>query len=157
MNTTPSTLRIYQRLNRLPAGAWLFSKALCWKAPYFSTIKPRVRLLEPGLSQWSLKKRRAVQNHIGSVHALAMGNLCEICAGTAMEASLPAGKRWIPKGMQIDYLKRAMTDLVGEARLAPEALQHDGDVPVQVEVKDRQGDPVVRATITMYVSSRKSQ
>lgn len=155
METTSSTLKIYQRLNRFPGGAWLFARALCWRAPYFSSIRPQVRLLEPGRSRWAIKKRRAVQNHIGTVHALAMGNLCEVCAGTLMEATLSGSKRWIPKGMQIDYLQRATTDLTAEASLSPDAAQGDGDLPVVVEVKDRRGVKVVQAIITMHVTPRQ--
>ena len=41
------------------------------KAPYFSTIKPQFKTLRPGYCEVSMKKRRAVLNHLGSVHAIA--------------------------------------------------------------------------------------
>lgn len=150
----PSTLSLYRQFEKWPGGRQLFSRLLCLKAPYFRTISPRVEVLEPGRSVWHMRKRRGVQNHIGTVHALAMGNLCEMAAGTLMEASLPAHKRWIPKGMNIEYLAKAETDLSAEAILenAEDAL---GDVPVEVTVRDREGKEVVKATINMYVSERK--
>ena len=54
-----------------------------------------------------MKKRRAVENHIGTVHALAMGNLCELAAGMCTEVTIPVGMRWIPRGMTIEYLAKA--------------------------------------------------
>ena len=37
----------------------------------------------------SLRKRRAVLNHIGTVHAIAMANLCELACGMLMEVTIP--------------------------------------------------------------------
>ena len=37
-----TVLQLYDRLARWPAGRWLFSRAVCFKAPYFASIAPRV-------------------------------------------------------------------------------------------------------------------
>ena len=149
---------IYKRLERWPAGRWLFTRLICMRAPYFSTIRPLFQDLRPGSATVSMRKRRRVQNHIGTVHALAMGNLCELGAGLVMEATLPVSVRWIPKGMTIAYLKKATTDLTAVATLEDRAWDEPVDAPVEVSVKDSDGQEVVRATITMYVSpaGRKS-
>ena len=65
-----------------------------------------------------MRKRRAVQNHIGTVHAIAMCNLAEIAAGTMTEISIPASMRWLPKGMQVEYLKKADSDVEAIATVA---------------------------------------
>ena len=70
-------LRTWRRLQRWPAGGWLFSRAVCFKAPYFGSIAPRVLRLEPCLCEARLHDRRAVRNHIGSVLAIALCNLAE--------------------------------------------------------------------------------
>ncbi len=41
-------LTLYRRMQRWPAGGWLFSRAVCFKAPYFASIAPRITALEPG-------------------------------------------------------------------------------------------------------------
>lgn len=156
MSSIPPVLRLYRRFARFPGGKGLFARAVCWRAPYFGTIRPRVEALDTGRSVWSMRKRRAVHNHIGTVHALAMGNLCEIAAGTGMEATVPRGWRWIPKGMTIEYLKKAETDISAEATLDPALCTRRGDVPVSVSVRNTAGEEVVRAVITMYVSEAKS-
>ena len=53
-----------------------------------------------------MKKRRAVTNHLKTVHAIAMCNMAELAGGLMTEVSLPQGKRWIPSGMTVKYLKR---------------------------------------------------
>ena len=158
MNAThavPSTLRHYQRLSRWPAGRWLFARIVCFSAPYFSTIKPRFHELRPGLSQVSLRKRRAVQNHIGTVHAIAMANLCELAAGMLMEVTIPTTMRWIPRGMTIEYLRKAETGVTATARLDKSEWSMAEDVAVPVSVNNANGVEVVRAVIAMYVSEKK--
>ena len=101
-----------------------------------------------------MKKRRSVQNHIGGVHALAMGNLCELAAGMMTEVTMPRNMRWIPRGMTIQYLRQARSDVSAEARLELREYNQKEDVVVDVEVMDREGTRVVRAEITMYISPR---
>lgn len=152
-SATAPMLSLYQRLQGLPLGKWAFSKALCFKAPYFQSIDPQVVRLEPGYAEWSLRKRRRVTNHIGTVHALAMGNLAEMCAGTCIEASLPRHLRWIPKRMTVEYLAKANTDLRGVSTLDIGALQ-PGECVVPVDVFDTAGQRVFHADITMWVSAK---
>lgn len=156
MNTDKNrALRAWERLESKPFGKTLFSKAICWKAPYFATIHPRIEEFRPGYARVSMRKRRSVQNHIGTVHAIAICNLAEMAAGTLTEISIPASMRWLPKGMTVEYLKKAETDVEAHAtvELLPEGAARD--LPVTVEVKDRAGQVVVRAVITMWVTPRK--
>ncbi len=155
VKTTNRVLDNYTRLARLPLGKKLFSLAVCQQAPYFSTIAPTFVTLEPGLVIVRMPNRRAVHNHIGTVHALAVGNLCELAAGTMMEATLPPSHRWIPKGMQIEYLRKAETDLVARCAWTADVADVGEEVPVVVSVTDESGNEVTRATIRMWVSPKK--
>lgn len=147
-------MRLYSSLHKLPGGNWLFGKILAFKAPYFRSIDPQLVALRSGYSEWTIKKRWGVTNHLGTVHALAMGNLAEMCAGTCIEASLPKGLRWIPKTMTVEYLAKATTDLTGVCRIDPVTLK-PGDCVIPVEVYDTDQNKVFRADITMYVSEKK--
>ena len=153
--TTTQAMTIWLKLKGKPFGKWLFARAVCWKAPYFATIAPRFEELKPGYARVSLKKRRAVENHIGTVHAIAACNLAELGAGTMMEASLPACMRWLPKGMSVQYVKKCDTDLIAECTANDIAEGPPRDVVVDVDIKDTHGNLVVLADITMYVSPRK--
>lgn len=146
----------YRRLARLPGGRWLFSRLVCLKAPYFATIAPRIERLEPGLCEATLRHRRKVTNHLGTVHAIALCNLAELAGGLATDASLPASMRWIPRGMQVEYLRKANGPMRAAARpAAPASAASDGyALPVDVIVADRSGEPVFRARIDMWVSPR---
>lgn len=148
-------LATWNKLQSKPLGKWLFSRAVCWKAPYFSTIAPRFETLEAGHAVVSMKKRRAVENHIGTVHAIACCNLAEIAAGTMLEASLPKSMRWLPRGMTVQYRKKAETDLTAHAVTADFAEGPARDVVVAVDIKDAAGQVVVHADIAMYVSPKK--
>ena len=148
-------LSMWNQLRDKPLGKWLFSRVICWKAPYFGTIAPRFEALKPGYSRVSMKKRRAVQNHIGTVHAIAACNLAELAAGTMMEASLPASMRWLPKGMNVQYRQKCETDLIAEATATDLDEGAAREVVVNVDMKDAHGNIVVHADINMYVSPRK--
>ena len=103
-----------------------------------------------------MKNRRSVHNHIGTVHAIAMCNLCEIAAGTMIEATLPRSLRWIPRGMTVRYLKKAETDLVARTHMETPALDYVGDVVLPVQVSNTRGEVVMEADISMYVSLQKA-
>ena len=53
-------LSLWNRLSRWPAGGWLFSRAICFKAPYFGSISPCITRLEAGRCQARIADRRAV-------------------------------------------------------------------------------------------------
>jgi len=152
-----SVLSLYRRITRWPAGHWIFSRLVCFKAPYFATIAPRFVALEPGRCEVRIRDRRRVHNHIGTVHAIALCNLAELSAGVMTDATMPADMRWIPKGMTVEYLKKAVGTLRGVATPAAAALaSSDGyDWPVDVVVSDAAGEAVFRACVMMWVSPRK--
>jgi acyl-coenzyme A thioesterase PaaI-like protein len=151
------TIDIWTSLGSLPGGKRLFGALLCWKAPYFRSISPRFVELRAGHCEVAVKKRRKILNHIGTVHAIAMCNMAELAGGTMTEVTIPATHRWIPRGMSVEYLRKAETSVVAIAR--PMNESHDWSVPgnydVEVLVKDAHGEPVFRAVISMWVSPRK--
>lgn len=149
---------LHARLSRLPAGRWLFSRAVCLKAPYFASIAPRIDALAPSRCVVSFAHRRRVTNHIGTVHAIALCNAAELAAGLATEAGLPPAMRWIPKGMQVQYLARAVGRMTATARVAARLDAGEArEVPVEVEATDPRGTPVFRATVTMWISPRPAR
>ncbi|MEL7537421.1 MAG: hotdog fold domain-containing protein [Pseudomonadota bacterium] len=152
-----NVLATWQRLSGSGVGRWLFSRLVCAKAPYFASISPVFDVLEPGHAVAHFGKRRAVTNHIGTVHAIAMANLCELVAGTATEVTIPKSMRWIPRGMTIQYVEKANSRVSAEALLPEIREDHAQDIVVPVDVTDIDGNVVVRAGITMYVSPRQKR
>lgn len=153
----PDTLAMFRKLSRWPAGRWLFTRAVCWKAPYFTSIAPRVETLEPGRCVVRLKDRRRVRNHLGTVHAIAMCNAAELAGGLGTDASIPASMRWIPKGMTVRYLKKAKGTLTVSASVPAVADATTAqDLVTHVAARDASGDTVFEADIAMWVSPRKA-
>ena len=155
MNQMNRSAALLGKFKKYPFGLWLFSRAICIKAPYFSTIRPTFTTLEPGRGEAKFKKRRAVINHLGTVHAIAMANLCELVAGTTLEITLPDTHRWIPKSMKINYLAKATTDVRARTALDLATWPEAGSVNVRVEVVNTENANVATADIEMYISRRK--
>lgn len=151
-----ATYHLLKKTTGLPAGLWLFSRMVCFKAPYFSSIRPRFLELEPGRAKAMLRKRRRVTNHLSTVHAIAMANLCEYVAGTLMEVSIPRDMRWIPKGMNIRYLGLAKTDVYAQCSIDDYNWREKQDVILNVTVHDTSGTQVAEADVPMYVSPKPS-
>ena len=147
-------LDIYTKCAKLPGGKRVFSKLVSMKAPYFKTIKPLFCELRPGYCEITMKNRRAVQNHIKSVHAIAMCNISELTAGSMLEATLPRSMRWIPKSMNVEYLKIAKTDLKATCEISTKDLDKPQELPMTVHVTDTNNVEVFRAVIAMHISAR---
>lgn len=154
MNDTNAVLNYWNKLSGLPGGKLLFSKAVQFKAPYFRTVNAMVEELRPNYARLVIKKRRAVENHIGTVHVIAICNLLEMAMGTVAEASIPKHLRWIPKGMTVDYTAKAGSDITGIAEINPEEWK-PGDLDVKVTALDDKGTPVVKGVIKLWISNKK--
>jgi acyl-coenzyme A thioesterase PaaI-like protein len=150
---------LYRRISRWPAGNWLFSKLVCWKAPYFSSIAPQIVSLEPGRGVATIRHRRAVTNHIGTVHAIALCNLAEFVGGLTCDVSIPPSMRWIPKGMTVEYLKKATGTMraIATPAFPPRESAEGYELPFEVMVENPQGDAVFKATIAMWVSPKSAR
>lgn len=132
-------------------GPQAFSKMACQMAPYFTTINPLISALRPGHATVQVPFSREITNHLGSVHAIAMCNAAELAAGTMTDVSIPAGARWIPKGMTVEYLAKAKSDVTAVADGEAVDWQTEGDKIVPVDIHDAEGKKVFTARITMNV------
>src|SRR6476646_2394790 len=149
------TYALYRRLAAYPQGKRIFSLVFEQAAPYFRTARPRFVELGPNRAELTIKKRRRVQNHIGTVHVIAICNGLEAAMGALAEASVPAGKRWIPKGMEVAYTAKAVSDITCIAETDPDGWTGDDpDVPVRVRGVRDDGTTVVEGVIRLWVTDR---
>jgi uncharacterized protein (TIGR00369 family) len=126
---------------------------LTLRVPYFSTIYPYIAELRTGFCRVEIKERRSIHNHIRTIHAGALCNLCELTGGLAVEVTVPEELRWLPKEMTVHYIKKAKGKLTAVSKFDPAVIMA-GDIKVPVEITDESGDAVLIASITFYFSRR---
>ena len=146
-------LGIYERFNKVPVvGRRAFSVAAASKAPYFLSISPTVLEIRPNFAQVRVPKWWGVQNHLGTVHVIAVVNGLEMAMGMLAEATIPPHLRWIPKGMNVEYTGMANSKLTATAETDPADWLEPGEVPVRVQATREDGKVVVQGVIRLYTS-----
>ena len=149
-------LELYQRANRVPVlGRGAFSLAFALKAPYFLTIAPTLVELRPNHAEVRVRKWWGVQNHIGTVHVIALANGMEMAMGALAEATIPPHLRWIPKGMELEYLAMSDSTMLATADTDPADWAGPGEVAVRVQATRGDGTVAVRGVIRLHVGERK--
>ena len=146
--------RWWNRLSGIPGGKRLFSIIIGRTAPYTATIGARVEELRPGYARWTMRDRKAVRNHLDSIHAVALANLAEVTSGTAMLMALPAGTRGIVTSLSITYMKKARGLLTAECRCDLPEVTGEMSFDVHAKITDLPGDVVAKATVTWLLSRR---
>ena len=146
---------LWDRAGGLPGGKRLFSRAIGVMAPYSGSIGAQVEELARGHARVSMADRRAVRQHLGSVHAVALVNLAELCGNLAVAYSLPDGMRFIVAGLSIEYVKKARGRITASCDLELPALGDKVELAVPVTMADPRGDVVARATLRTLVGRVK--
>ena len=156
MTAMSQVLTLWKKTSALPQGSRIFSVLFAQKAPYFATIRPRFVDIRPNRAELVIPKRRRVHNHLGTVHAIALCNGLEAAMGALAEATIPADKRWIPKGMEVSYTAKATSDITCIAETDPgQWTSDDPDLPVRVRGVRDDGEVVIEGVIRLWVTPRK--
>ena len=116
--------------------------------PYSGSVRPRIRVLEPGHAEVEIPDRRANRQHLGSVHAIALLNVAEQASGLALLTGLPDGIRGIVTQISMQYFKKAR----GTIRAVCRTQLHRRSRATRsstssADCLDRDGTVVARATV----------
>jgi len=157
MPSSPGPLfAAWNRLRRVPGGTWVFSRLLGWKVPYTGSIGAHVRELGPGHARITLRDRRSVRQHLGSVHAVALLNLGEVTSGLAMLATLPVSVRGIVTRLSAEYFKKARGLLTATSRVTVPEVTEPVEHLITADITDPAGDLVCRVTAVWRLDRRGS-
>ncbi len=150
-------LEKWDQLKDRPGGKRLFSYLLGRFVPYSGSVKPQVLALEAGYARVQLRDRKAVRNHLRSVHAIALVNVGELASGLAMLAGLPANARGIVVALSAEYLSKARGTLTAECRCKPPADSGKQDIQVVSEIRDQSGTLVCRVRVDWRIGPVESK
>lgn len=143
--------KIVSRINMLPEFVrsktltTLFGKTV----KFTGTAGIKVEKLTESGAVISVKNKKSVQNHIGSVHAVASILIAESATGYVVGMNIPDSAVPVIKTIRADYLKRASGDMRAESSLTSEQIrmmqtQEKGETVVPVTVTDGEGkEPIV--------------
>lgn len=146
-------LRIWERCRRLPFGPSIFARLLGRKVPYSGSIGARVLELSPGHARLVLRDRRAVRNHLHSIHAVALANLGELASGLAMTTALPAGVRAIVTALEVEFVKKACGTIVATSDVTTPPITAGIEQVVRAEPRDAQDEVVARIAVRWRIGT----
>jgi acyl-coenzyme A thioesterase PaaI-like protein len=152
MPNAAELVRLWDRLHTKPGGPWLFSRIVGHAIPYTGSMKASVLDVRPGFARVELRDRRAVRNHLDSIHAIALTNIGEFTGGLAMTASAPRNVRAILTRLEVDFLKKARGTVTAECTTSVPQVSEPTDHKVETTVRDMAGDAVARITATWRLS-----
>ncbi|HEX5784502.1 MAG TPA: DUF4442 domain-containing protein [Burkholderiaceae bacterium] len=157
--------RSLERLSEAPAflRGWVRNLVLHRAVPFTGTARVNFVHMSPERVEVRLANQRAVQNHIGGVHASAMNLLAETATGMVVGMNVRDDCLPLAKSLSMAFRKRATGGLTAVATLTPEQQQalhstDKGEVSVRVVVTDEAGaEPVECEFVWAWVPARPRQ
>jgi acyl-coenzyme A thioesterase PaaI-like protein len=144
----------WKRASGSSFGRWLFSRGVGKYAPYTGTIGARIEALEPGRSEATMRDRKAIRNHLNSIHAVALANLTELTGSLSIIASMHPNTRMIPVRLETEYLKKARGTVIAEGSCEIPEPAFEGELHGKVVIRDGDGDEVARGRVTVLIGPR---
>ena len=141
----------WDRRKQSALGRWLLSRGVGRFAPYTCTIGAWVEELEPGRSVVTMRDRKAVRNHLNSVHAVALTNLVELSGSLSIIASLPADTRMIPVRLEMDFVKKGRGLMTAEAGCVIPRSNEKAELPATVVIRDEDGEEIASGRVTVVI------
>ena len=160
MSSHDATSRVkwlWHHLHNKPGGSWLFSRMLKWVNPYSGAIRAEVLELGNGHAKLILKQRKAIMNHLGSIHALALANLGELTSGLALVYGMKPETRGIPIKLSVEFMKKARGVLTAVSDFSIPEVTGDREYQVNCDIRDGDHELVAVTTVTWQLGLRQEK
>ncbi|PNK61126.1 DUF4442 domain-containing protein [Psychrobacter sp. FDAARGOS_221] len=159
LNVSNPFTKILSAVQLLPESAQSFvlTKTFSKIVPYVGTTGLVYEQVTPNKLVVSLDNKKSVQNHIGSVHAVAVTLLAETATGFILGVNLPSDRILLVKSYEINFYRPIKKGQIAAiATLTDEQRQYILDTPkgemvIPCVIEDRQSDSE-RAPITVEMT-----
>ncbi|MFV5490515.1 DUF4442 domain-containing protein [Acinetobacter sp. ASP199] len=155
--------KLVRASSRLPQGirTALLSKTFGRVVPMVGSARIRYEQLSHDQVIVSMANHKAMQNHIGQIHACAMALLAETATGFVTAMNVPDSTVVLIKSIQIDYKRPTQGAMRAVATLTAEQQQlmqstDKGETLVQVVVTDESGEAPIQCEM-LWAWIAKSQ
>lgn len=127
----------------------LWSKAFGRIVPMVGTAKIRYEAVSASSVTVRLANHKAMQNHIGQVHACAMALIAETATGFVTAMNVPDSSIVLIKSLKLDFKRPTKGAIKAIATLTPEQQQmmqntEKGETLVAVTVTDESGEAPIQ-------------
>lgn len=157
LNTIVSNVYKLPEFLRTKALSTLFGKTV----KYTGTTGIKVEELTTNRSVVTLTNKKSVQNHIGSVHAVASILIAESATGYLIGMNISDDCVPVIKTIKADYVKRAKGNMRAEASLTDEQIKlitssNKGETTVPVRVTDADGkEPILMEMVWAWTPKKR--
>jgi len=151
--------KILKAVQLLPKStqSFVLTKAFSKLVPYVGTTGIVYEEVTPNKLVVSLENKKGVQNHIGSVHAVAVTLLAETATGFVLAMNLPSDRILLVKSYEVNFYRPVKKgQMAAIATLNDEQRQYILDTPkgemvIPCVIEDRNSDSD-RAPITVEMT-----
>ena len=155
--------KLVKASSRLPQGirTALLSKTFGRVVPMVGSARIRYEQVSHDQVMVSMANHKAMQNHIGQVHACAMALLAETATGFVTAMNVPDSAVVLIKSIKIDYKRptqgamRAIATLTAEQQQLMQSTDK-GETLVQVVITDESGEAPIQCEM-LWAWIAKSQ
>ena len=155
--------KLVKASSRLPQGirTALLSKTFGRVVPMVGSARIRYEQVSHDQVMVSMANHKAMQNHIGQVHACAMALLAETATGFVTAMNVPDSAVVLIKSIKIDYKRptqgamRAIATLTNEQQQLMQSTDK-GETLVQVVITDESGEAPIQCEM-LWAWIAKSQ
>ncbi|WP_333825606.1 DUF4442 domain-containing protein [Acinetobacter schindleri] len=155
--------KLVKASSRLPQGirTALLSKTFGRVVPMVGSARIRYEQVSHDQVMVSMANHKAMQNHIGQIHACAMALLAETATGFVTAMNVPDSAVVLIKSIKIDYKRPTQGAMRAVATLTAEQQQliqstDKGETLVQVVITDESGEAPIQCEM-LWAWIAKSQ